>query len=123
MLLAESDDVEARLRRSLTEDESSHIDDVLEEASVLVTEHCRGRDFGDDIPDAVRIVTSRVAARALTASTTPVGVQAVDQQAGAFRQTHTFTSDSAGGSFYLTAVDRKQLRRWARVGVVSFDTR
>lgn len=122
-LLASPEDVEARLRRELTEGESSHIDDILEEASSLVTEYCRGREF-DPVPDAVRIVTSRIAARALTAPVGSGGVQSVTNQAGPqFSQTRVYTTDSASGGVYLTAVDRKQLRRWARPYVESFDTR
>lgn len=49
-MLANQDDVEARLRRELTADELAHIDDILEEASSLVTEHCRGVEF-DPVPD------------------------------------------------------------------------
>lgn len=122
-LLASPEDVEARLRRELTEGESSHIDDILEEASSLVTEHCRGREF-DPVPDAVRIVTSRVASRALTAPAGSGGVQSVTNQAGPqYLQTRVYTADSSSGSVYLTAVDRKQLRRWSTSGVWSFDTR
>ncbi|AWH14409.1 head-tail adaptor Ad1 [Mycobacterium phage TChen] len=122
-LLANEADVEARLRRELTEDESSHVNDILEEASALVTEHCRGRVF-EEIPDAVRIVTSRVAARALSAPAGSGGVASVTNQAGPqFLQTHQFTADASNGGVYLTAVDRKQLRRWSRACVRSFDTR
>lgn len=121
--LASQEDVEARLRRELTGDEPSHIEDLLEEASSLVVEHCRGRDF-DPVPDAVRIVTSRVAARALNAPAGSGGVQSVTNQAGPqYSQTRVYTTDSASGGVYLTAVDRKQLRRWARACVESFDTR
>ena len=122
VLLAEPEDVEARLRRSLTGDESSYIEDLLAEASSLVAEHCRGRDF-DPIPDAVRIVTSRIAARALTAQNAG-GVQSLTNQAGPqYLQTRVYTADSASGGVYLTAADRKQLRRWSRSGAESFDTR
>jgi hypothetical protein len=121
-MLADQSDVEARLRRELTADESPHIEDILEEASSLVTEHCRGADF-DPVPDAVRIVTSRVAARALTAPLGAGGVQSTVEQTGPYSQTRTFTADSANGGMYLSSVDRRQLRRWSRSGVWSFDTR
>lgn len=123
MALAEQVDVEARLRRELTGDESSHIDALLEEASSLVTEHCGGRDF-DPVPDAVRIVTSRVAARALSAPDEDrVGVSSETLQASVFQHVRSFTNDSAAGRIYLSAVDRRQLRRWSRKRVYSFDTR
>lgn len=122
-ILASQDDVEARLRRGLTADESSYIDELLEEASSVVIEHCGGREFGEPVPDAVRIVTSRICARALTA-TDLGGVQSLTNQAGPqFVQTRVYTPDSANGAVYLTAVDRKQLRRWSRRRVESFYTR
>lgn len=122
-ILASQEDVEARLRRELTEAESSHIDSLLEEASSLVTEYCRGREFGDDIPDAVRIVTSRVAARSLSSPDGNGGVQVLHRAAGNFSLSQTYTSEAANGGVYLSSVDRKQLRRWARIGAESFDTR
>lgn len=122
-ILAGQDDVEARLRRDLTEAESSHIDSLLEEASSLVTEYCRGREFGDDVPDVVRIVTSRVVARAFSSPDGTGGVQTMWQAAGNFSQSRTYTPEAANGGVYLSAVDRKQLRRWARAGAESFDTR
>lgn len=121
--LATPGDVEARLRRELAGDEADHIDSILEEASSMVTEFCRGKVF-DPVPDAVRIVTSRVAARALLSPAGTGGVQSLTNQAGPqYAQTRVFTADSANGGVYLTAVDRKQLRRHARAGAESFDTR
>lgn len=121
MALADQADVEARLRRALTEGESSYIDDVLEEASVLVSEHCGGREF-DPVPDAVRLVVSRVAARALTGSDV-TGTASFTDQAGPYQQVRTLTRDAANGNVYLNAVDRRYLRRWSVRGAYSFDTR
>lgn len=121
-VLASSDDVVARLRRPLTVEEAGYVADLLEEASSLVTEHCRGRDF-DPVPDAVRIVTSRVAARALSSPAGTGGVESVSDQMAVWTQTRKYTSDSTNGGVYLTAADRRQLRRWSRAEAYSFDTR
>jgi hypothetical protein len=68
MILATSADVEARLRRELTDEEAEFIDGVLEEASALVEGYLGVTYTEDDtIPDVVALVVSRVAARALTA--------------------------------------------------------
>ncbi len=122
MALAEQEDVEARLRRELTVDESSYINAVLDEASSLVTEHCGGREF-NPIPDAVRIVTSRVAARAFAGNTLPAGAASTTLQALAFQQTTAYTPEASSGGVYLTRVDKRQLRRWSTSHVYSFDTR
>lgn len=118
MILADAGDVAARLRRPLDDSELLIVDGLLEEASVLVSEHCRGRDFTTGVPDAVRITTSRVAARAISAPQDTTGVASFTNQAGPFQQVRTFTGDASNGGIYLTSVDRKMLRRWAK-GVVS----
>ena len=114
-------DVEARLRRDLTSDEASYIDEMLEEASVLVSEHC-GRDF-DPVPDAVRLATSRIVARALIAPSGNEGTQAFTGQAGPYQQIRTLTRDASSGNVYLNSVDRRYLRRWSKARVISLDTR
>ncbi|MFT9763746.1 hypothetical protein ACM0CA_14480, partial [Mycobacteroides abscessus subsp. abscessus] len=58
-LLASSADVEARLRRDLTDDEERWIDGVLEEASALVAAYCGGQGPAP-VPHAVRIGPTRV---------------------------------------------------------------
>ncbi|MGV7802845.1 hypothetical protein PJM44_04565 [Mycobacterium kansasii] len=118
-LLASSADVEARLRRDLTDDEERWIDGVLEEASALVAAYCGGQ-VPDPVPDAVRIVTSRVAARARSGRDD--GAASVAEQADIFQRTVTLNADAANGGVYLTKADRMQLRRWsARGSVFSVD--
>lgn len=112
-LLASKTDVEGRLRRDLTDDESAWIEGVLEEASVLVAAYCGGRTF-DPVPDAVRIVTSRVAARALSARDD--GAQTLQDEADIYKQTVTLTADASNGGVWLTKADRLQLRPWTTRG-------
>ena len=71
MLLAEASDVAARLRRELTEQEEGLVETVLDEASVVVAAYLASRGVApyvdlDEVPAIVRLVVSRIAARALT---------------------------------------------------------
>ena len=110
-MLAAQTDVEARLRRDLTDEEVTWIDGVLEEASAEVIEFC-GRDFDDPVPSTVRIVTSRIAARALVASTTDVGTDAYTNQAGPYQQVRSVSTDAASGGVWLSKGDKRKLRAY-----------
>jgi hypothetical protein len=111
--LASQVDVEARLRRDLTETEITWLPGVLEEASQAVYAYCGDRKF-DPVPDRVRMVTSRIAARALT--NRPDSTAAVTNAAHVFSQTVTLTPDAAEGGVWLTKADKLALRRWAVSG-------
>lgn len=122
-MLATQTDVEARLRRPLTDEETSWLSGVLEEASLEVTEYC-GQDFSDfdPVPAAVRIVTSRIAARALSAKATDVGTDAYTNQAGMYQQVRTVSSDAASGGIWLSKADKRKLRAYCLLkGAFSLD--
>ncbi|WP_255800760.1 hypothetical protein [Mycobacteroides abscessus] len=111
--LADQADVEARLRRDLTADEVEWLPGVLDEASALVSAYCGDRAF-EPVPDRVRIVTSRVAARALTGRTD--SATAITNAAHVFSQTVTLNADAANGGVWLTKADKLALHRWAVSG-------
>ena len=113
-LLASRSDVEDRLRRDLTDEEAGPedrwINGLLEEASVLVTAYCGGRTFADPIPDNVRIVTSRVAARAFqVADLDDPLAESRQDQAGIFMQTVRYGADASSGGVWLTRADKLEL--------------
>lgn len=111
--LANQDDVEARLRRSLTKDEAEWLPGVLDEASQLVLAYCGDPEF-DPVPDRVRIVTSRVAARMLSGRSD--SATATTNAAHVFSQTVSLNPDATSGGGWLTKADKLDLRRWARSG-------
>lgn len=124
-LLASIDDVLARLGRDeLTSAEQAAITGVLEEASIEVSEHC-GTTFGDGVPDTVRVVVSRIAARALQADTgsefQPGLTQRVDQ-VGEWQESRSFSADATSGGVWLTKADRRKLAAYSiRGGAFSID--
>ncbi|KDE14245.1 hypothetical protein [Rhodococcus aetherivorans] len=117
MALATVEDVEARLGRSLTTEETSRASALLEEASVLVEGYC-GRGFVEPIPAAVPMVVSRMVARALETPTEAVGVQSVQRSAGPFGETLTFGENTSGG-VWLASTDKIMLRGLRVGGSVS----
>lgn len=119
--LATRADVEKRLRRTLTPEEAgpgdSWISGLLEESSMLVTGYC-GREFDTPVPDAVRVVTSRVAARGVTtaADPQPIGLEEIDAAAGPFRMRQRLSADATSGGGWLTRVDKQMLSPWVVSG-------
>lgn len=110
-VLATDEDVEKRLGRQLTDQEKAKTPGLLEEASALVLAYCRRTKtgFGDPVPDAVVIVTSRMVARVLT---TPSGLEGVVSQqkgAGPFQETRNYGTDGVSVSPWLTKADKIML--------------
>ncbi len=111
-MLATADDVAARLRRDLTDDEANWVDGLLEQASILVEAYC-GQEFVDPVPAAVVTVVSQVAARALgNKAEGQTGYQAA---AGPYSVNTTYTPDASSGGVWMTKQDRLMLRRY-RIG-------
>ena len=117
-LLATRADVENRLRRTLTDAEAGPqnqwIDAILEEASLAVTTYC-GRGFDEPIPDEVRVVTSRVAARGVTSTRTDAAASQSDQ-ADVWQRTVTYIPDSTSGGVWLSKADKQVLAPWTTRG-------
>ncbi len=104
MILATADDVANRLRRDLTDDEEDWVSAVLEEASALV-EGYLGVTYtaDDDIPSAVVLVVSGVAARSLLSPSTNVP-EGLSLTAGPFSVT------GVRDSLWLSKADKLKLR-------------
>lgn len=121
VLLATETDVSARLGRPLDDAEAPAVEGLLEEASILVSEYCH-RDF-DTVPDAVRVVTSRVVARALVARPQVGGVDTsgmsqVALAATGYQFSGTYNPDSSSGGVWLSKADRRNLARYRLGGGV-----
>ena len=110
--LASSVDVEARLGRTLTTEEAARVTGLLEEASVMVEGWLRC--LPDPIPDAVKIVVSRMVARALSVGGTDnapePGVSQLQATMGIFGVNRSFSSDATSGGVWLTKQDKSTLR-------------
>ncbi|MEU2002065.1 hypothetical protein ACH47B_13335 [Rhodococcus sp. NPDC019627] len=110
MAFAELSDVATRLGRALTADEAAEAPGLLDEASALVEGYCN-QDF-DPVPSTVRLVTSRIAARALTTPTTQDSAAVSSEQftAGPFTVNRSFVGD--GSATWIGATEKTMLRRF-----------
>ena len=112
MPLATEEDVEARLRRDLTEAESLSIEADLEDASAEVIGYC-GRDFADSVPPAVKGVVAKMVARSYARTSSGPGPFVEQQTTGPFGV--RYSAGSSVGDMWLTAGDKLALRPY-RIG-------
>ncbi|QVI26171.1 hypothetical protein MN2019_17875 [Mycolicibacterium neoaurum] len=106
--LAADTDVVARLGRDLSEPETASVPGLLAEASTLVAGYC-GRDWSElaDVPEAVRIVVSRMTARALTGSSNlPAGTTEFGSSLSVMSHNVKLGADVVIGSVWLSRVDK-----------------
>ncbi len=119
-MLADAADVVARLGRDLTADETARVSGLLEEASVMAGEWMRC--VPDPVPDAVRIVVSRMVSRVFSVGdTAEPAVTDVQATMGVFQVNRRFSPDASSGGVWLTRQDKNMLRRYGcrgRVGNV-----
>jgi hypothetical protein len=109
--LADNADMAARLGRALSTDETAAVAGLITEASVLVVGYLR-RDWTAlaDVPEAVRVVVSRMAARALTgASNLPAGAESYGSSLSVMSHTVKLGPDVVTGSVWLSRVDKTTL--------------
>lgn len=108
MALATQADVEARLRRPLTETEGLSVEDDLEDASAIVIGYCR-QDFEPaPYPLAVVGVVAKMVARSYSRSAGATGGFAEQHTAGPFAV--RYSADSSAGDAWLTKGDKLALR-------------
>jgi hypothetical protein len=119
MAWATSEDVEARLGRTLTTDEVSGVDGLLDEATMLVAEWLGCTP--DPVPDAATLVVSRMVARSVQASSSGVptdGANSVQATALSFAFTRNYSAAATSGGVWLARQDKMMLRRWRRNSMV-----
>ena len=114
--LCTADDVSNRLRRALTTAEVEYAPAMIEEAQALVLGYlgCGEDPYEElaDVPDAVRIVTSRMVARVIEQGQTEpgeVGAVQVGNTAGPFGKQITFAPGARLGSPWLAKADKESL--------------
>ena len=131
--LATSDDVETRLGRILTDDESAKVDGLLAEATALVVGHlgCDPTDVTDPetpaIPAEVTLVVSRIVARVLEQSMAQepgaFGATSMTDQIGDFSQSRSYPAGSTSGGPWLSRSDKVTLKAYrCSGGTFSVDT-
>lgn len=111
MALAASPDVVDRLGRPLTTDETTRVTGLLDEASALVSGWLGCTP--DPVPDAVKIVVSRMVARVFatdSAGGPEPGLSSLQATMGPFLVNRGYSSDATSGGVWLTRQDKVMLR-------------
>lgn len=100
-------DVQARMTRTLSENEQAICETLLDDAAVLID----ATEAKDD-DDAKKVVSCRVVIRALgdgTDSGIPMGATQGSMSALGYSQSWTIGSSGAVGELYLTKAEKKML--------------
>jgi hypothetical protein len=109
--LATNSDIESRLGRPLTDAELERSQGLLDEASALVEGYC-GQSFVVtaplEVPSAVVLVVSKLAARGLTAGAEQPDVTTSQYTAGPFQFSQNFAGD--GSRMWIGSAERMMLR-------------
>lgn len=123
-MLANLDDVKDRLPEHTTIDERE-VHGLIHEATILVESHLRKTFHEDEIPQAVRVVVSRMVARVLQAPKSTQFQESMQVSAGPFSHSGKFVGGGSGGAPWLSAQDKTMLApfraRRRRGGVYSVD--
>lgn len=130
VVFATDEDVVKRLRRPLTNVEEEYLGGLIEEAQLLVAAYLGCGDdkypTPEDVPDAVRVVTSRMVARVLQESEVEpayFGATHIGTSTGPFSEQVTFQAGSRLGSPWLAKSDRETLDPYRCTGkAFSIDT-
>jgi hypothetical protein len=123
--LATASDVERRLGRALTAEESARTQGLLAEASALVLGHLGSAPNADEALDVVAIVVSRMVARVLEQAGVTggaFGATAMTDQIGDFSQSRSFAPGSTSGGPWLSKADKLALRQVRDSGAFAVDT-
>jgi hypothetical protein len=114
------DDVQARLRRDLTDDEAEQFDGLAEEANALVEGYLAiVYDDDDTVPRPVIVVTSRAIARMFKDDGLPSQADSLTRGMGPFSATTHLVADSTSGGPWLTKSDKMALEPYRKGGVSS----
>lgn len=123
--LASAEDVQARLGRPLTSDETEQVPALLDEASASARAYMRC--IPDPVHSDVALVVSRMVARVLTRPEPTEVLPHTEQYsraAGPYTGSGTFTEGATSGSPWLTKDDKRILRaHGCRGRAMSFETR
>ena len=111
------DDVQARMTRTMTEDERKLCETMLDDAAVIIDA------YNISAPtDAKQVVSCRVVIRAMgdgSDSGVPMGATQGSQSALGYSQSWTMGSGGAAGEMYLAKLDKKLLGCGDRIGSYS----
>lgn len=117
MAYATVTDVQARINRTLGEDESAVCSALLDDAAILIDAVASGAST-----DAKKVVSCRMVIRALGDGATagvPMGASQGSMSALGYSQSWTLGSGGSTGELYISKTDRQTLGRGNQIGSYS----
>lgn len=111
-MLTSIPDLEALLRRPLTELEHSALPGANEEARLLIESYTGGDYLEGEIPGAVRVVATRMIARSMNGDPALEGVTQRTETNGPYNRSTSY--QQAGTGMYINKADRQMLSKLRR---------
>ena len=111
------EDVQARMSRTMTEDEQALCEKLLEDAAVIIDAYKVRADF-----DAKRVVSCRMVIRTMGGggdNGVPMGATQGSMSGLGYSQSWTIGSGGGAGELYLSKLERKLLGCGDRIGSYS----
>ena len=113
MAYAEVSDVQDRMSRALSADEQSLCENILDDAAVIIDAYNVNADA-----DAKKVVSCRMAIRALGMGDIPIGANQGSMSALGYSQSWTINSGGIG-ELYLGKLEKKLLGLGEKIGSYS----
>ena len=116
MAYAEVSDIQARMTRTLTQDEASVCEALLDDAAIIIDAYNE-----DASSDAKNVVSVKMVSRAISdgSSGVPMGATQGSMSALGYSQSWTIGSNGSTGELYLSKLEKKLLGVGNKIGSYS----
>ena len=116
MAYAEVSDIQARMTRTMTQDEASVCEALLEDAAIIIDAYNE-----DASSDAKNVVSIKMVSRAISdgSSGVPMGATQGSMSALGYSQSWTIGSNGSSGELYLSKLEKKLLGVGNKIGSYS----
>lgn len=116
MAYAEVSDIQARMTRTLTQDEASVCEALLDDAAIMIDAYNE-----DASSDAKNVVSVKMVSRAISdgSSGVPMGATQGSMSALGYSQSWTIGSNGSTGELYLSKLEKRLLGVGNKIGSYS----
>ncbi len=116
MAYAEVSDIQARMTRTMTQDEASVCEALLDDAAIIIDAYNE-----DASSDAKNVVSIKMVSRAISdgSSGVPMGATQGSMSALGYSQSWTIGSNGSSGELYLSKLEKKLLGVGNKIGSYS----
>lgn len=116
MAYAEVSDIQARMTRTMTQDEASVCEALLDDAAIIIDAYNE-----DASNDAKNVVSIKMVSRAISdgSSGVPMGATQGSMSALGYSQSWTIGSNGSSGELYLSKLEKKLLGVGNKIGSYS----